>query len=564
VNINNANNVTVGGAGAGEGNVISGNSVAPFNSPGVFVGGTATNAQILGNRIGLNAAGTAAIPNPAGIQIQSSGNTIGGPSQGARNYIAGNAFDGVDINGASGNSVLGNAIGLGTDNVTVIANGKNGVAVFNGASGNHIGAPGGGGNVIVGQSVGSGGITIGYGSNNVVQANTIGVLGTTSASSGYGIVINSFGGASTGNQIGGSNGGEGNVIAGNPTANIGIFDAATTGTTVLGNIIGLDAGGTTAVGAAQEFGLNIAGATGTVIGGSFGTGAANVISGTQKAIQVISGATATITGNLIGTAADGHTLVGNQVGVRIQNASGTTVGGPAVAARNVIAGSSATAVSILAGAGDTTSSHTIANNLIGVAADGTTPVPNANGIVIQANPASGATPAGVATGNFITGNTLANSSATGVTVAGFTATANRIGSNGIYNVGGIGIDLSASTFADGATANDAPPDADTGGNNLQNFPHVSSASALDSTISGEIFTAPNTQYTIQLFASPNQNEGRRLVATLTVTTDASGHAFISTPASALTVGEWITGTATDPAGNTSEFSSGVHTVQVTP
>src|SRR4051794_7163110 len=64
--------VVIGGTARGAGNVLSG------MNRGVYIFGTA-NISVLGNRIGTNAAGTAAVPNAFGIQLQGGvGLTIGG------------------------------------------------------------------------------------------------------------------------------------------------------------------------------------------------------------------------------------------------------------------------------------------------------------------------------------------------------------------------------------------------------------------------------------------------------------------------------------------------------
>ena len=123
-----ASGTTVGGAAAGAGNVISGNSSA--DGDGIWIQGGSGNV-ILGNKIGVNAAGNAPIPNGwSGIYIDgSSGNTIGGTGAGEGNVIASSASDaGVALVNASqqnairGNSIYGNTrlgIDLKDDGVTV-------------------------------------------------------------------------------------------------------------------------------------------------------------------------------------------------------------------------------------------------------------------------------------------------------------------------------------------------------------------------------------------------------------------------------------------------------------
>ena len=98
---------TVGAAVQGDGNVISGNSGYGL----VFSVAGAAGNLVLGNRIGTNAAGTAAGSQPMaeGIVVTAAGNTIGGSVAGAGNVISGNAGDGVESNGstATGNVVAG-------------------------------------------------------------------------------------------------------------------------------------------------------------------------------------------------------------------------------------------------------------------------------------------------------------------------------------------------------------------------------------------------------------------------------------------------------------------------
>ncbi len=81
-------NNTIGGNRGGTRNVISGNS---GGSAIAIAGGNRNVVQ--GELIGLNAAGTAAIANGAGISVSSGGNLIGGSTTAARNVISGNTGD---------------------------------------------------------------------------------------------------------------------------------------------------------------------------------------------------------------------------------------------------------------------------------------------------------------------------------------------------------------------------------------------------------------------------------------------------------------------------------------
>ena len=81
----------VGGTGAGERNVISGNAGAGVNIS------NGSGHQVSGNYIGTNAAGTAAIPNDVGVADNGAGTIIGGGQSAARNVISGNSASGVEL-----------------------------------------------------------------------------------------------------------------------------------------------------------------------------------------------------------------------------------------------------------------------------------------------------------------------------------------------------------------------------------------------------------------------------------------------------------------------------------
>ncbi|MCK6402817.1 MAG: putative Ig domain-containing protein, partial [Sphaerotilus natans subsp. sulfidivorans] len=141
---------TIGGAGSGAGNIVSG------NLDGIVLWGPSASAnQILGNRIGLSASGSSAIGNTFdGIRLENgaSGNTLGGASAGLRNVISGNGRDGVRITdeNSDGNAVLGNWIGSNAAGTAVLGNGGDGIFIRNGADSSRIGgaAPGEGNWVI--------------------------------------------------------------------------------------------------------------------------------------------------------------------------------------------------------------------------------------------------------------------------------------------------------------------------------------------------------------------------------------------------------------------------------
>ncbi len=124
----------------------------------------------------------------------------------------------------------------------------------------------------------------------------------------------------------------------------------------------------------------------------------------------------------------------------------------------------------------------------------------------------------------------------------------------------LGIDLDPG----GVTANDVG-DADAGPNNLQNYPLISAARPGTSThIVGTLNSTPNSVLTLDFYtnaaADPSgYGEGERYLGSSVIVTDAVGDAdfTVDIGAASTSPGEFITATATDAAGNTSEFSAAV-------
>jgi len=135
-----ANLNLIGGPNPADRNVISGNS-----DSGILATNTCKGNRIEGNFIGLDATGTAALANgDMGILMGDynigtmGGNVIGNSSRdvgdGKRNYISGNAVDGVHISGAATNAygnvqVRNNYIGTDVYGATAVPNGKSGVTM---------------------------------------------------------------------------------------------------------------------------------------------------------------------------------------------------------------------------------------------------------------------------------------------------------------------------------------------------------------------------------------------------------------------------------------------------
>jgi uncharacterized protein (TIGR03437 family) len=379
--------------------------------------------------------------------------------------------------------------------------------------------------------------------NNRIEGNYLGtdLTGTSRAGSGGGVGI-----ASPGNIIGGTVAAARNVIAGNSGYGISFANELANNNLVQGNWIGVNTAGTAVL--SNQGGIGGAtNNTGNLIGGT-APGARNVIAGGFNAS--ISLGQITVQGNFIGTNATGTAaLPNNGDGVYL---TGGTVGGTTPAARNVIAGQASSGVFV---AGPSSALTLIQGNFIGVAADGTTPLPNgtrpgeeSGGVEIHSGPCViGGTVAGA--GNLIAGNLQR-----GIYVYGGSA---AIRGNSIFNNTGLGIDLVPFRV----TPND-DCDADTGPNNLQNYPVITSAMSAgnQTVVRGTLNSLANTSFTLEFFANAACNpagygEGQTFLGSAQVTTGAGcqGNFEVTLPVGVST-GQVLTVTATDPQGNTSEFS----------
>ena len=381
-----------------------------------------------------------------------------------------------------------------------------------------------------------------------MQGNYIGTDATGTVAMGNlgdGIFISS----SDNTIIGGTTPGARNIISGN--TGTGIIDGSD-GTLVQGNYIGTDVTGTIALGNGSA-GIQIPG-TNTTIGGTT-PGAGNIISANASGLYLQRGGNL-VQGNYIGTDVTGTVPLGNTTGVFIPGPN-NTIGGTTAGARNIISGNSFGVV--IQGSGST--GNVVLGNYIGTDVTGTSALGNTSLGVVIFSSASNNSIGGAAAG---AGNTIAFNGLDGVFVrsaTGRVTTGNSILSNSIFSNGNLGIDLGP-VNADGVTANDLD-DPDTGANNLQNFPVVTSAESVPSgtTIQGSLNSTPNTTFTVQFFSNPDcdplgNGEGETFLGSTSVTTDANGDiTFSATVPGVAPIGQVVTATATDPAGNTSEFSS---------
>jgi CSLREA domain-containing protein len=281
---------TIGGTTAAERNVISGNTTS-----GVFL--LADNNTVIGNLIGTNLAGTAAIANKTGVFVRnSSGNTIGGSvSGGESNLISGNTEQGLLVTGnnVANTTIAGNAIGTNLAGTAAVAN-KHGVRIENGA---HTigGATADDGNVISGNSR-NGVYIIGAGADgNLLQNNRLGIN-----IDGSGAVPNERSGVlienAPNNMVG--NATAGNSIGGNAQQGVKISGAAATGNLVQNNAIGTD--GLTMTEISNRDGIRISdGASGNTIGGDTDTTANDIAHNTGRGVWISGGTANTVSQNSI-------------------------------------------------------------------------------------------------------------------------------------------------------------------------------------------------------------------------------------------------------------------------
>ncbi|MGA2243543.1 MAG: M12 family metallopeptidase [Verrucomicrobiota bacterium] len=543
---------TIGGAGALARNVISGNS-----QYGVFITDSNTAGNVvLGNFIGTDASGSNALANQlSGLLIGggASGNTIGGNDAPARNVLSGNAQYGIYLSGTTGNVIQGNYLGVDVSGQTALGNALSGVALY-GGSGNSIGgtAPGEG-NVLSGN--GNYGIDIRnpVSTQNVVQGNLIGLGagGTNSIANALGGVL-LYSGAQS-NTIGSAL--NHNVISGNGTAGVFLSGTNTSGNLIEGNYIGTDLTGTNSVPNTLAGVYLPDGASGNFIGGS-GESARNVIAGNYYGIYIAgAGGGNAIAGNYIGVTPDGARAVGSAF-TGIILFGGTTnnvVGGTLAGAGNVISGFFGYGL-YLSDPG--TAGNVVQGNVIGADATGTNALGNGYANVLLQQGAAGNVIGGTGAG---AGNEIAYSGGAGVLLLNAGTTNNAIRGNFIYDNGFLGINFSNTTVEANHTGFLAGP------NNMQNYPVITDAFGAGSStiIQGTLNSLAGGNYFIDVYRSPAADpsaygQGQFYLGSVSVTTDGSGNAaFALTNAGGNFAGQYLSATATDGGGDTSEFSADV-------
>jgi hypothetical protein len=276
------------------------------------------------------------------------------------------------------------------------------------------------------------------------------------------------------------------IETGNATAGIEVRGDGTSGNAILGNLIGTSRSGTAALGHLTEGVLIDGGAAQNTVGGT-SSPAANVIAGNDDGITLSDSGTSgnVVVGNRIGTDRKAVADLGNSLaGVLLQNgAASNRVGGTTAGSGNIIAF-------------------------------------NGQGVVV--------------------GTSASDTGTIHDTILG----------NNIYGSRGQGIDLGNQA----ATTNSANPRAFP--NDGQNAPAITVLTPTS--VSGTLTSVPGTSFRIELFATPigtRANHAAISLGAIKVTTNAKGTVAFTAAVASIPLGSVVTATATNLAtGDTSAFS----------
>jgi VCBS repeat-containing protein len=397
-----------------------------------------------------------------------------------------------------------------------------------------------------------------FGTGNVVEGNLIGTDASGMLDRGNitsGIVV-----SGPNNRIGGTSPSSRNIVSNNGFWGIQfkwVGGDETVNNVIQGNFIGTDASGTKGLGNEQS-GIFLYQVENNSIGG-IQAGARNIISDNGgMGIFFESSRSIHVLGNYIGVDVSGTKPLGNHgAGISIKGFSRNVIGGTSEEARNVI---SANLYGIIV----SSELNTVQGNFIGTDSAGVLPLGNTlDGIALLNGNARSNRIGGESAG---AGNRIAFNGRDGVRIEDDSFYNNFILSNSIFNNGGLGIELGP----DGPTTNDVG-DPDSGPNRLQNYPVLSSATNVGTTLSVQYAvpsTSTNSSYPLRVEffkADPDGQEGHIFLGfdNYGLSEAGSVKTFAFTPTSPLGTGNRIVATATDSSGNTSEFSESI-TVQGTP
>ncbi len=442
---------------------------------------------------------------------------------------------GIQIYGKNSgyNSVFGCYIG--TDHKALESAGNyNGIEIISGAHHNEIG-----GSTLDKRNIFSGnlyaGIRISDANDNIVKGNFVGVdvTGMKILRNFDGITIE---GRSARNKIGGSKQGEGNVTSGNVAYGIDIFGAGSIENVIMGNLIGTDAAGKSAI--PNTYGLLFDDRSSKNIVGGINPGEGNLISGNTAfgAYFYNNGTNSNhVVGNKIGTDINGLYAIPNETGVHIDGGTYSNV-----VMSNLISGNIVAGITIFSIKSD---NNLITKNKIGISAQNKPLGNGADGIRIAFGPKNN-----TIGGSEQDANIIAYNGKNGVSIESDVAENNLVSMNKIYGNYFMGIDI----FPEGLNHNDAG-DVDGGPNKRMNYPQINSVSCNGSTckILGILDTVSPENCTVEIYKSSTSEKGF-----------SEGEEFLGQTAPLLNGNFEITvednspftALAHDKTGNTSEFS----------
>jgi CSLREA domain-containing protein len=344
------------------------------------------------------------------------------------------------------------------------------------------------------------------------------------------------------NRIGGSAPEDRNVISGNPKHGVATFNGGTDRNVIAGNLIGLSPAGDRRV-PNFSFGVDINSHSSNNIIGGESAAERNVISGNGgEGVEVSHGQRTVgnrIVGNFIGTDVTGARgtafSYNNWNGVHIEDGPvGTVVTG------NVIGNNRGGGVNIDGfDTGYYPTGNQVYGNWIGVSQDGT---PIANGKYgVQLDDHTYQTRIGP--DNVIAHNPV------GIQILGDDTDFNTITRNRIFGNTGLGIDIAPL----GAVNQNDPGDADAGPNQQLNFPE------LDLATTEVVRGTACAGCTVELFRASggagSHAQGERFVGSAQAGSDGA-FMVVMAAVEAIAAGDYVTATATDAEGNTSEFAPG--------
>ncbi len=524
-------------------------SVTVMNSANVTIGGVAGAGNVFAQEVRLG--GTALFEgnflgtDPTGtvaLPGVRSGLSVEGFSSTIGGTLPGegNVISGeFRISGQFGSLVVGNKIGTDITGTHVLDGPQEGLRIL-GSSGNTIGGTSSGaGNVI------AVGIDIEHSAGNLIQDNMIGTTaqGDKAISGGGGI----YGYIASGNTIGGDVLGAGNVI------NSGILlDRGCDDWLIQGNKIGTDVSGSVVLG--QGFsGILVNRNQGVTIGGTTRL-AGNVIDGFQIGIYLTGSGRRgdLVQGNFIGVNSTGTKALGNsEDGIDLESAY-TTIGGSAQGAGNIISANGGYGIKSRPHDDLVSYGNIIQGNSIGTDRTGSLVLPNgSDGIMMieQVDSLIGGTEANQA-------NIIANNHGDGVHLFSHTpylpdSVYVSILGNLIFGNGGLSVHL------------------DPGTNNNQGPPHLLSAVSTNlagTTVNGTVTGPFSSTSRVELFLNPTldpsgKGQGKTFLGYVSVAINSSGQGlFTFHLATAVSSGQYVSATVTDAAGDTSAFSSAMAVV----